>query len=77
MYIHNNSNLGYNHAFGKYIKNRQELRDAINEHKDKTGEDLIEVGNENINSYSKKHRNHFEWDDAEIAQALDKEGITD
>lgn len=76
-----NSNLGYNHAFGKNIRNRQELKDTINEYKDRTGQELIEVGNENITSYSKKiHRNKFEWGEKDRKQAydmLDKAGVKD
>lgn len=37
---------GYNPAFGKFIKNKADLKNTLAEIKGETGKDLIEVGNE-------------------------------
>lgn len=38
----------YNYGIDKYINNKQDLQDAKNKYKDKTGNEMIEIGNEKI-----------------------------
>lgn len=82
MYILKRSGIGgYNPAFGKVIRNSEELKSAIREHNDRTGEDLVEVGNFDVSSHStKRHRNRFEWGEKDRKEAydlLDKIGVKD
>lgn len=38
----------YNHGLGRYISSKQDVKDAQREHKDRTGYELIELGNEKV-----------------------------
>lgn len=39
---------GFQPAFGKYMKNKHELKDAMKRHEGETGKELHEIGNEKI-----------------------------
>ena len=47
----------YNYGLGKEISNKFQLNDEIKKLNDKTGSDLIEVGNEEVKT-KKKHNNY-------------------
>jgi hypothetical protein len=38
----------YNYGLGRYVGKKQDVKDALKQHKDTTGCELIEVGNDNI-----------------------------
>lgn len=46
----------YNHAFGKVIKNSQDLRNELTKIEGETGKTLVEVGNESLNSIKKPRK---------------------
>jgi len=37
----------FNNGLGQYVRHSGDVRDALNRHKDTTGKELVEVGNEN------------------------------
>ena len=79
MYILKRSNLGgFHKAFGRVIRNSQDLQDAIREHNDRTGESIVECGDADIKSMAKKNYDkRFSWDDVrkkaaeEISQTVE------
>jgi len=48
---------GYYHAFGKEIRTKNQLNAAMKEHKLKTGNEVIEIGNEQIKRQPRKQYN--------------------
>ena len=66
----------FNHGLGKYIKNRQGVKDAMKQHKDETGNELVQVGNEKMKTKVKK--NDYRLNQAEkayVRQRLNGTGI--
>ncbi len=42
------SSAEFNPAFGKIINNKNHLKEVLAKHRDQTGSEMIEVGNENL-----------------------------
>ena len=60
---------GYNPGLGKYIKNKADLKDSLKGHTDRTGTEMVEIGNEKPNI---KKRNNWKFSYGEMKQIHDK-----
>ena len=64
--------MEFNPGLGKFVRGQAGVRDALREHKDKTGQELIEVGNEKIKTKSKAGKYEFSHADMkEMHQTLE------
>lgn len=52
----------FNHAFGKVIKSKSNIKDEMLKYKDKTGREVVEVGTDNLSSIKKKRKYEYTLD---------------
>lgn len=58
----------FNYAFGSKVTNPHQMKDLVKKHEDKTGQKLIEVGNEKVDSM-KDNRKSFKLTEGELQKA--------
>lgn len=61
-------NAHYNHAFGKVVKNKSELKNEVRRYNGEHGTDLVEVGNEKLKRQKRDYS--FKGDTKRIVQEM-------